>query len=1217
MRHTSRLKTFIWYTSVTLLVSFAVLVSLVRLTIGSASEFRDRLEQTAGLYLGQPVTIRGMDTRLVGLRPSVVLDDVSLLEKGTRERLAHFEQIALSLDPFSSLSQLQPVVDLSIRGANLVVGLSENGSLRVQGVSLSKQARNEGSGGALGAWFLSQARLALEDSRLVWRDFDSGKELVFSGVNLELQNLQERHRLSGYVKLPAAVGKALRLSLDIRGNLLNQKDWLGELYIKAENLHPAPWLKSFDYKGLSLKQGRVDLEMWSSWQGGLLQGVEGRFDLGDLVFSDGKERQALQQLAGRVRYTVDDDGWRLQLHRLLIQPDKASAEPLNLELERRAGKTVLQATALPLGLVSRYGPYLPQLSKAQRDWLVHASPNGWVRDLHLELTPDRGVRAAADISGLELEPWQRLPGVKGLTGHVGVDWPHAVLVVDSKKMSIALPRLFRHPLQAEQLTGVVRMQKEGEQWRVAGTTLRLTTPDIHANVAFDSWISPAEAPLLSLSAQVADGQVSAVPNYLPVHIMSEGSVNWLDHAFAAGRITDGRVLIHGRLNAFPFRSHEGRFEVALDTDNVTLHYRDQWPELAAVAGEVHFEGAGMAIDADQARVFGARLRNTRVAIVDFRKPVLTVAGEAVASVNDALDFLRASPLSAHATKSLAQMKGDGSTLIGLDLAIPLSSAIAETRPLKVDGKVQFQGNALHVTEGVELSDLRGELSFSENTFKSPVMTANLFGEPTRISVFTKQDNSQGTYTVIAAQGKTTAEALHQAFQWPFLTHLSGQSDWQARLKLARGNNAGSMLTIYSTLEGMAVDLPSPAAKPSETVRPLTVNWQLGGEEPHTHRLNYGNVVDVAWQQESEPFRLRRASVVFGGQAATLPKQAVIHIAGVLEQFAPKAWEALYKELMAPGSSSADEKLPIELAMKRLQLLPEPESGKASQGKSAGTEEGLKVSAVPPMRVAVESFSYGDMELGKLSFRVKPQDDRVVFDELALNSDNFSLTGNGQWLEGANTRFDVTLKAGDFGRMLKGLGFASIVSGGKTDVRGTVTWPGQPADFGLDELGGELHVNIEDGVIDEVDPGAGKLLGLLSLEALPRRLFLDFSDLSGKGLQFSSVKGDVRFDGGSAFTQNLHLKSSPANILVTGRTGLVQKDFDQLIAVVPNVSGTVSVAGALAWGPQVAAVLLVLQKLFQSDIDAATMTRYELKGSWDKPELNKLAPLPTPDSPAAE
>jgi len=1214
MRHTSRLKTFLWYTSVTLLVTFAVLVSLVRLTIGSVSDYRHRLEETAGRYLGQPVTISSMDTRLLGFRPSVVLDNVSLLENETRERLAHFDQIAISLEPFSSLISLQPIIELSIHGANIVVGQNEDGSLRVQGVSLSKSARNEGSGGALGAWFLSQARLALVDSRLVWRDFDNGKELVFSGVNLELQNLQDRHRLSGYVKLPKSLGKALRLSMDIRGNLLNRKDWLGELYLKAEQLHPAPWLQSFDYKGLRLKQGQVDMELWSNWQGGLLQSVVGQFDLGDLAFSDDSAEQSLKRFAGRLHYAANDDGWRLQLRNLRIQPEKAPVEPLAIELHHTDESTVLQATALPLVLVKRYGPYLPQLSKKQRQWLTHASPGGWVRDIHMELAQGGKVRAAADLNKLQIDPWQRYPGVKGLSGHLAVDWPQAVMIVDSHDMALELPRLFRHSLPIEEATGVVRLQKEGKLWRVAGTTLRLTTPDIHANVAFDSWISPTEAPLFALSAQVADGKVSAVPRYLPVHIMSEGSVNWLDNAFVRGRITSGRVLIHGRLNEFPFRDRQGRFEVALDTDQVALHYRDNWPDLSAVAGEVNFEGGGMSIDVHHAKVFGAQLQRTQVAIGNFRQPVLKLTGRANASVNDALQFLRASPLSEHAGKALAQMSGEGQTDISLDLAIPLSSAVDKSQPLSVDGHVEFHDNSMHVAEGVDLSAMQGGLHFTESAFDSPEILANVYGEPVIVTVFTQKSSDKDSKIAVAAQGRASAESLQQAFKWPILSRLKGNTDWQARLDILRGEKAGTVLNIHSSLKGMAVDLPAPAAKEQGTVRPLSIAWQLSGGEPFTHHLQYGDMANAIWQQVSEPFRLQRASIIFGGEdKPALPKQSKIQIGGSLGPFSPKAWIRLQDELLGSGdTASSGALLPVELKMKRLYLQADDENPQTGVKEAAALEpeksRDLHAADVPAMSVKIDDFAYNDLHMGNLGFKVQPENKGVAINSLQLSSQTYSMSGKGHWVEGGKTRFEVDLGADNFGRMLRDLGFASIIDDGKAHAHGAVSWPGSPADFNLATLGGQLHVSIKEGVIKDVNPGAGKLLGLLSLQALPRRLFLDFSDLAEKGLQFSVIEGDIRFEKGDAFTQNLHLESLPANVLITGRTGLVKRDFQQLIAVVPNVSDTVSVAGALAWGPQVAAVLLVLQKIFQSNIDAATMTRYDLTGNWDNPVLTKLEPV---------
>ena len=287
-------------------------------------------------------------------------------------------------------------------------------------------------------------------------------------------------------------------------------------------------------------------------------------------------------------------------------------------------------------------------------------------------------------------------------------------------------------------------------------------------------------------------------------------------------------------------------------------------------------------------------------------------------------------------------------------------------------------------------------------------------------------------------------------------------------------------------------------------------------------------------------------------------------------------------------------------MQRLHLLPPPAASPVEE-----SSDPLLLKDLSPIRFDVNNFAYGDMTLGKVELNLRPVEKKLVLDNLNITARSFNAEASGQWDEGGNTQVDLVLSSGDFGRMMHDLGFASVISGGKASAKGQLSWPGSPAAFSVSRLGGQVHVKIDEGKIEEVKPGAGKLLGLLSLQALPRRLFLDFSDLSGKGLQFSTLEGDIRFSEGNAFTQNLRLESLPANMLITGRTGLVSRDFDQLIAVVPNVSDTVSVAGGLAWGPQAAAILLVLQKLFQSNIDAATMIRYQLSGSWNEPKLTKL------------
>ena len=1198
MRHTSRLKTFTWYSVVTLLVTFAVLVSVVRLSIGTVSEYRQRLEDMAGRYLGQPVAIAHIDARLVGFKPTVVLDDISLLEKESLEPLAHFSSVMIALNPLSSLRQLQPIIDLSVHGAKIVVGLREDGTFQVRGVSLSQQARTGGSSGALGAWLLGQSRLALKDSTLVWRDLTTGDEAVFSGVNLELQNLQNRHRLSGYVQLPQDIGKELRLDLDIQGDLLNRKDWEGELYIKAVKVKPSPWLQQFDYKGLRLQKGSVDLDIWSRWQGGLLKGVEGRFDLAGLKFSGSGEARLLQRFAGQLRYETKDDGWELQVNQLLLQHGDTPGEPLALQLEKNSEGTVVQASSLPLELVSLYAPYLPQLHEAQRNWLVQAAPAGKISEVHIELAEGGKVMAAADVEKLHFSPWQRYPGISGLSGHFALDGSVAELAIDSTDLELALPRLFRKTLAMQRAMGAVQLHKQGQQWRVTGNNLQVSNPDIHADIAFDSWVSPGEAPLLSLSAQVRDGRAAAVRDYLPAHIMSAGSVAWLDKAFVDGRIASGRVLVHGRLDSFPFRQHQGRFEVQLDAEDVTLHYRDGWPQLAQVNGEVRFDGPGMVIDARSATVYSSQLSTTRVGIADFKKPVLQVLGKTDAPLTDVLRFLQASPLVQHTAGALGRIRTQGDAQIDLRLAIPLSTAVAEQSPLSVSGRLGFQKGRIQVAEGVVFTDVTGDLMFSEKSFQARRISGQLYDAPAQVSVFTEQDGTNRGGVVVAAQGRATATALQRELDFPILGRLKGETDWQARLTIPRGVEGGSQLSVHSTLEGMAINLPQPVAKVREEARPLSATFQLGGKGTLPHRLVYGDIVSIAWQQQNDPFQLLGAAVSFGGKTEPiLSEPGGIHIDGSLERFSLREWLSLRQDLGA--SETQKTLLPVELDMQRLHLI-------ADKGDGTGTQ--LHVADIPPISIAVNDFAYGDFSLGKVECRARTRGKRIIFDPLRVTAPSFSAVSNGQWEEGGDSRFDVELSSGDFGRMMRDLGFASVISGGKTSAKGQFSWSGSPAEFNVAKLAGEVHVKIDEGRIEEVKPGAGKLLGLLSLQALPKRLFLDFSDLSEKGLQFTTIEGDIRFAEGDAFTQNLHLESLPANMLITGRTGLVRRDFDQQIAVVPNVSDTVSVAGALAWGPQVAAVLLVLQKVFQSDIDAATMTRYELTGSWSDPKLTRLNPL---------
>jgi uncharacterized protein YhdP len=171
------------------------------------------------------------------------------------------------------------------------------------------------------------------------------------------------------------------------------------------------------------------------------------------------------------------------------------------------------------------------------------------------------------------------------------------------------------------------------------------------------------------------------------------------------------------------------------------------------------------------------------------------------------------------------------------------------------------------------------------------------------------------------------------------------------------------------------------------------------------------------------------------------------------------------------------------------------------------------------------------------------------------------------------------------------------------------WPGPPWAFSPPLVEGKLDVVIKKGQLVDLEPGAaGRVLGLLSLNNLPRRLMLDFRDLFGGGFSFDTIKGSFVVEGGNAYTSDLTVKGPAAKIEISGRVGLADQDYDQLVTVTPRVKTPFSLAGTLVGGPVVGAAIMVAETLLEGRIEALNKivrTQYTLTGPWSDPEIIKI------------
>ncbi len=278
---------------------------------------------------------------------------------------------------------------------------------------------------------------------------------------------------------------------------------------------------------------------------------------------------------------------------------------------------------------------------------------------------------------------------------------------------------------------------------------------------------------------------------------------------------------------------------------------------------------------------------------------------------------------------------------------------------------------------------------------------------------------------------------------------------------------------------------------------------------------------------------------------------------------------------------------------------------------------------PALHVSSQSVKYGDVDLGSLTLEASKQPNGLRIEKLQLSSPNLQIQGTGEWTVTGDTqqsRLNAGVDSADFGKALAQLGYAETVAGGKARMEVSARWPGAPGDFALARLSGTLALTAKQGRFLEIEPGAaGRVFGLLSLQALPRRLTLDFRDLFGKGFSFDRIEGTFTLDNGDAYTNNLVMNGPAARISVSGRTGLAARDYDQIVTVTPEISAGLPLAGALGGpvGIGIGTGIYLFEKLFKPGIGGIARVQYTVKGSWQDPVIEPLkSGDKTPDIQAA-
>ncbi len=279
--------------------------------------------------------------------------------------------------------------------------------------------------------------------------------------------------------------------------------------------------------------------------------------------------------------------------------------------------------------------------------------------------------------------------------------------------------------------------------------------------------------------------------------------------------------------------------------------------------------------------------------------------------------------------------------------------------------------------------------------------------------------------------------------------------------------------------------------------------------------------------------------------------------------------------------------------------------------SAATEPApLDPRSLPTLVLEIDDFTWQRLAFGRVALELQADEAGIRLPHLLVEGESYRLEGDGEWLvseAGQHTSaLNLAMRSSDLLSTLERLDFAGTMSATSASLDAQFQWQGPPRLALDDSLSGEMRVAIEEGQLLNVRPGAGKIFGLMSVAALPRRLELDFRDVFDKGLGFDEISGTFTIADGNAYTEDLKLLGQTADVRISGRTGLVSRDYDQTADVLANVGSPLPVAGALAGGPVVGAALLIFSELMKEPLKDLSRTQYRITGPWADPTVQRVA-----------
>lgn len=1267
------LHTKFWQTLGWLTILLALLLTGLRVTLPGIDlePYRQEIERVVEQKAALPLNIGAIQAQLRGSQLVLRFADVTALDRASGDALLYSPEVFVEVRILKSLFAGQLVLGGGkVVGTKLKMERFADGSVALQGM---ENATDSDPAAVMGI-FLGQNRLRMIDTEIHIKSAVPGQPpLRLSGLDVDLLNDGLHHQISVSSRVGRDAKEQIHLIADLHQESSNSMEMSGEFYFKCEDLQLGGRLHDWLPQGYQLDQAQANLEIWGEVNQGVVQNISGHTELSKLQISGRHDTPpfSLQNLSTHIDLSRHESGWVLLFDQFSLR-HKDQAWPAGYleiawweESDHSTGFH-LQVDYLSLGTIHDFFSSVDFPVQDLQKALLGLNPKGDLTglDFTLRKSAEEGVdwQLRGEIEGFSSAPWESIPGTEGVDMAFDGSDSGGWLKIDSHNLTIDYPQLFRRPLKADRAIGDFLWNFDLQSGLHMQTDyLEMSNPDLETLSRIELQI-PISGQDLFADIQTdfwnADG--SRKSDYLPVTVMPEPLVEWLDKSLIGGNIKSGSFLLYGPVNQFPFKEHEGRFEVWFGIEDLLLDYMPDWPYLSEALAEIHFINNGLSAKLQNGVMLNSRLKDVSINIDELRNPTpIEIKGEARGPFQDIMAILGDTTLKEDFKPFVDAVSVAGKTRTVVDLAIPLEEGRGE---LSVNGEINFEKSALTVKQAeIDLKALKGRLKFDRSGVKGEGLEARFLDKIVRFDLSPYHHQGKD-WTHIKGNTLLNMGRMHEKFPNWYLQYFEGDGETELEFSIAhQPSRVPVRMNLKSDLKGVAVNLPEPLGKEAQQSRSLDMGVDILQDLSTELRIRYGEDTHALLRFYEDQEKPWVAAIGFNQQPLSLDGIEGFHLSGQLENLNADEWinwvnnlppsddghllriemNLRVDELIALSTSCPQTQFSyknyangyrVNLTSDTVQgtmqvpgdLQQQPILGrfdfvKLNLEELASTITGesdekletqLDPRNVPAVNFSVEKLYVNDRPIGKGNLTWSKENNGITINNLTLVGSSIDLSGQGYWRlspKGHSTGLNLQMKTPSLGDLQKELGLTTGIEEAATEVKAELYWPASPLEMGAEQLYGSLWLNVEKGAVDNVDPGVGRLIGLFSLNALGKRLALDFSDLFSKGMAFDSIQGNFVLNDGDAYTTDLALRSTAAMVDIRGRTGLSSRTYDQRVVVTPNVSATLPLVGALAINPTVGVALAVTQQLFGKHFDRIAMRTYEVTGSWDDPQFNQVTP----------